>query len=301
MENAELHIAFIGFGEAARAFSGSFNRDTVTEIKAFDIKTDGPERDAMFKQYLEHAVTHADTLESALEGANVVFSLVTADAAHAVATQAGPHLDAGALFFDCNSCAPQTKQRSARAVHDAGARYVDVAIMAPVRPSSHRTPLLLSGEHAPAAQAVFEQLDMNAGIEPGPVGTSSSVKMVRSIMVKGLEALFAECFLAGRLAGVDEKVLASLEASHPGFEWAERAGYNLERMANHGERRAAEMEEVCDFLRHLGIEQPLSAGTARWQKTIGELDLTVDAADYQTTADALINALNLKSMKEIQS
>lgn len=302
MDN-RLNIAFIGFGEAADAFVGGLDRTPVTGLTAYDIKTD---QDADSRQWMEdryhaQAVNGASTLAEALANADVVFSVVTADQAALVAKQAASLLSPGALFFDCNSCAPQTKKASAQVIDDAGGRYVDVAVMAPVHPGRHRTPLLLSGDHANAAKIVFDRLNMNATIESGPVGTSSSVKMVRSIMVKGMEALFAECVVAGRLAGVDEQVLASLEASHPGFEWTKRAGYNLERMAQHGIRRAAEMDEVCEFLHHLGIDEPLSAGTVRWQRRVGELGLTVSQDDYQTTADALIHALTLTPMKEADS
>ncbi|MHA7879600.1 MAG: NAD(P)-dependent oxidoreductase [Saccharospirillum sp.] len=296
-----LNIAFIGFGEAAEAFWTGLNRDAVGEVFAFDIKTDSDEaavRDAMRERYQRLAVTGCDTLAEALAEADVVFSVVTADQAHAVATAAAPLLKDGALLLDCNSCAPQTKQASAKAVASGAGHYVDVAVMSPVNPKKNRTPLLLSGEFSEPAKAVLDRLDMNATVEPGPVGRASSIKMVRSIMVKGMEALFAECLIAGRLAGVDEAVLASLEASHPGFDGARRGGYNLERMTAHGIRRAAEMDEVCQFLNHLGIEEPLSARTVTWQRRLGELGVRVDENDYQKSTDQLINTLQLTPMKE---
>ncbi len=38
-----------------------------------------------------------------------------------------------------------------RVIEAAGAAYVDVAIMAPVHPKLHQTPILLAGPHAEAA------------------------------------------------------------------------------------------------------------------------------------------------------
>ncbi len=73
--------------------------------------------------------------------------------------------------------------------------------------------------------------------------------MVRSVMVKGIEALTAEMILAADAAGVTEGVLASL-----GGDWAAKADYNLDRMLAHGTRRAAEMEEVAQTLQELGID-----------------------------------------------
>lgn len=296
-----LNIAFIGFGEAAEAFWTGLDQAEVLKARAFDIKTDSEDSDVrqnMLARYQQFAVEGCATLADALAEADLVFSVVTADQASVVASQAAPLLKEGALFLDCNSCAPQTKQASAKAIQNGLGRYVDVAVMSPVNPLKNRTPLLLSGDYTQPAKAALDRLNMNATIEPGPVGRASSIKMVRSIMVKGMEALFAECLLAGRLAGVDEAVLASLEASNPGFDGARKGGYNLERMTQHGIRRAAEMEEVCHFLAHLGITDPLSARTVTWQQRLGSLGISVDENDYQASTDRLIKTLNLNPMKE---
>ena len=87
--------------------------------------------------------------------------------------------------------------------------------------------------------------------------------MLRSVMVKGIEALTAECFLAARKAGVADEVAASLDASWPGTDWAARADYNLGRMREHGLRRAAEMEEVAATLEALGEGSDMARATAR--------------------------------------
>ena len=47
--------------------------------------------------------------------------------------------------------------------------------------------------------------------------------------------------------------------------------YNLERMANHGIRRAHEMEEVADTLRELGVDPHITSGTIKRQYEMGEL------------------------------
>ncbi|WP_108124208.1 NAD(P)-dependent oxidoreductase [Saccharospirillum mangrovi] len=306
MSQHAFQLAFIGFGEAAEAFSSGVSRRLVSRLTAFDLKAnsaDAAVREALAARCQAQNVIACDALAEAINNADLVWSLVTADQAHAAAEAAAPLLKPGALFLDANSCAPQTKQRSARLVEQAGGRYVDVAVMAPVLPSRHRTPLLVSGDHAAAALDTLQALDMNAREQVGPVGRASSVKMVRSIMVKGLEALTAECVLAGRLAGVDDDVLASLNATHGGShnsaDWADRSAYNLERMLQHGERRAAEMTEVSLFLTELGMAQPLSERTAQWQRRLGELQLASAAhEDYRLTADALIAALNLKPLTE---
>jgi 3-hydroxyisobutyrate dehydrogenase-like beta-hydroxyacid dehydrogenase len=143
-------IAFIGFGEAAHAFLDGWRADPgfKARVCVYDIKTDSPDpqvRAAKRADYAAANVIGASTASEAVAGAEAVFSVVTADQAHQAALAALPGFMKGALFFDCDSCAPQTKVRTAAEVDAAGGRYVDVAVMAPVHPRLHRTPLLISG------------------------------------------------------------------------------------------------------------------------------------------------------------
>ncbi len=209
----------------------------------------------------------ASTAPEAVAGAEAIFSVVTADQAHEAAIAALPGVGKGAFFFDCDSCAPQTKERTAKEVDAAGGRYVDVAVMAPVHPRLHRTPLLISGPHAKDAAPVLAALDMAADIHEGPVGSSSAIKMIRSIMMKGLEALVCECVLAGRKAGVIETVLDSLDDTYPGFDWRRRSAYMLERVMTHGVRRAAEMREAALTVDLLGLDGAMSRASVGWQQS----------------------------------
>ncbi|MGA7612868.1 MAG: DUF1932 domain-containing protein, partial [Xanthobacteraceae bacterium] len=173
-------------------------------------------------------------------------------------------------YLDINSVSPARKQETGKLIDDA-ARYVDMAVMAPVHPARHQTPALLAGPHAASLEPILLALDMKVSIAGPTVGAAAAIKMVRGVMVKGLEALTLECFLAARRTGVDEEIIASLSKSFPGLDWPKLVEYNLERMANHGVRRAHEMEEVADTLRELGIDPHMTSGTIRRQQELGEL------------------------------
>lgn len=254
-------IAIIGFGEAGQAFAAP-------GMRAFDIADKG---DA----FTRTGVDRADTLAAALSGATAVLSLVTADQSLAAAAVAAPLLERGAFYFDMNSVGPATKRAAADAIDAVGGRYVDVAVMSPVHPARRAAPLLLSGRHTNDAAASLGKIGFtDVRVVPGAIGRAASIKMIRSVMVKGVEALTAECVLAAEAAGVLDEVLASLDASSPPFGWRERADYNLDRMMVHGTRRAAEMEEVVRMLESLKVEPALTRGTALRQRRIGTLRLT---------------------------
>lgn len=237
-----MRSAIIGFGEAARTFVGS----GLPIEAAYDI--DPKKRDG---------IAAFDRPEDAVAGAHFVLSLVTADQALAAAERYAPLLSPTAYYFDMNSVSPETKRAASMAVSKAGAKYLDVAIMAPVHPGGVSVPLLVSGPDAAAGLTLLEGLGFtNVRGVGDAIGRASSIKMIRSVMIKGIEALTAEMTLAARQALVEDDVLLSL-----GEDWPQKAAYNLERMSTHGLRRAAEMEEVAKTLVALGIDPVMTRGT----------------------------------------
>ncbi len=299
-------IALIGFGEAGQAIAKGLRLDAPDlDIRAFDIKTGNAAAKAGKWDDYEAAqvtgcATLADALADALDGQGAVFSLVTADQALEAARAAAGHLYPGALYFDCNSCAPGTKRAAADLIGAAGGHYVDTAVMAPVHPRLHKVPLLVSGPNAEAALPVLTALGMEPRLIPGDVGRASSIKMMRSIMVKGMEALALECILAARKAGVDGEILESLGGSFPGFDWPKKMAYDFERSTTHGLRRAAEMREVAKTVDELGLMNGMSRAIVDWQQAVGDLALQPGDPELGVRADAILNALDLMENKKVK-
>ncbi len=264
----ERRIAIIGFGEAGRTL---VPQAAGISVHAYDRITGD---NAMRKAAADAGATLVASAAMALAGAEAVFCLVTADQALAAAEHYSRDLPTGALWLDMNSVAPDTKRTAAAAIEASGGRYVDVAVMAPVDPARLDVPLLASGSHADAAIALLGALGFTrARRVVGGIGAASAIKMIRSVMVKGLEALTAECLMAAEVAGVLDEVLVSLEASERPRSWVERADYNLDRMLVHGVRRAAEMEEVVKTLDLLGAGSAMSRATVHRQRVIGGLGI----------------------------
>ena len=282
------HVAFIGFGEAAEAFATGWGGKRMAVATAFDVKEAGLPRQRAERTGVS---LHASRAE-ALDRAEAVFCLVTADRAVTAAEECAGLLPPGCFWLDGNSCSPGAKRRAAQVIDGGGGRYVDVAIMAPVHPKLHRTPLLIAGPHAEDAAPLLSSLDMSFEIAGAQVGDASAIKMIRSVMIKGMEALTAECLLAARRAGVDGRILTSLQASNPGIDWPKQAAYNLERMMVHGRRRAAEMREVAATLDELGLPSALAQATADWQQRIGDLELPGGSEDFAARAEAILGRLD---------
>jgi 3-hydroxyisobutyrate dehydrogenase-like beta-hydroxyacid dehydrogenase len=231
---------------------------------------------------------------AAAEGARIVFSCVTATAAKDVAEAAGRYLVPGQFFVDINSVSPETKRADAAAIDCSGALYVECAVMAPIAPYGIRVPILLGGTHGPALAAILNPAGMTMEMASEVIGQASAIKMCRSIMIKGIEALAVECFLTARRYGVEDTIIASLEETFPQMDWEKLAGYLIGRVVQHGRRRAAEMREVADTETAIGLDPLMALATAARQDWLADEAIALPAlkalsdAQWREMLDLLI-------------
>ncbi|HWV54867.1 NAD(P)-dependent oxidoreductase [Pseudorhodoplanes sp.] len=263
-------IAFIGFGEAGQAMAAGLREDGVVDIAAWDILFPDAAGAKLIEAAKASGVRVASSAADAVRNAEIVIAAVTAASSSKAAQSVAGKLDGKPLYLDVNSVSPGRKQATAKILGD-GARYVDVAIVSAIHPARHKSPMMLAGPHATEAEPVLAALSMKTQVVGDAVGAAAAIKMIRSVMIKGIEALTLECFLAAARAGVDVDVVASLRNNYPGIDWTKMSEYNIERMASHGIRRAAEMREVADTLRELGVEPLMTAGTIARQQQLGEI------------------------------
>lgn len=269
---AKPKVAFIGFGEAGQAFAEGIRATGDVEVAAWDILFLSPEGRPLVEAGERLGVRLAGSSGEAVEGADLVFAAVTAASSLEAATGARAHLKPSQFYLDVNSVSPGRKKETASLVGKA-VRYIDLAIMAPVHPKLHRTPVSIAGRHAGEVLPLLRALDMDVTVMGEAIGAAAAVKMVRSVMIKGIEALMYESMLAARIAGVEEQVIGSFYDTYPTVDWRAVADYNLERMASHGLRRAAEMRQSAETLRELGVEPLMAAAIAEHEQAMGDRKL----------------------------
>jgi 3-hydroxyisobutyrate dehydrogenase-like beta-hydroxyacid dehydrogenase len=262
-------IAIIGFGEAGGIFAADLAKLGV-DVSVFDILFHSKrQRAKMLEKAHACDVTAAQSLNNCLHKAELVISAVTASSALDVAKKAGTILGEGQLFLDINSVSPENKRKAAGYVERRGAHYIEAAVMAAVPNPRLKVPMLLGGPHAFQAAKHLQKIGMNPAPLSGQLGVASAVKMCRSIIIKGLESLAIESLFAARMYGAEEKVLESLAASYPEMGWRNQLpDYLISRVAEHGHRRAAEMREVAQTLRHIGMQPRMALATAERQEEL---------------------------------
>jgi 3-hydroxyisobutyrate dehydrogenase-like beta-hydroxyacid dehydrogenase len=265
----EISIGFVGFGEAGSHIAKGLKSAGVSRIFAFDIAPDQVRHRAV-----DAGVPLVASNRELAQSAGIIFSTVTCARAREAAEQTAPHLKPHHLYADLNSVSPALKQEIADVISNAGAGFVEAAVMSPVPPNGHRSPMLLGGKAAAAFAELMTPFGMRLQVISERVGTAAATKMFRSIIVKGLEALMLECVLASAPYGADERVFSSLSESFPGIDWQRLADYMVSRVVIHGARRAREMEEVAETLHSLGIDPIMADAAARRQDWCARLGIS---------------------------
>lgn len=263
-------VSFIGFGEAGQAIASGLREAGIEQIAAWDILFPDVSGAKLKAAGETLGVRLAKSAADAVAETDMVISAVTAASSLEAAQSVAPHLKGNPWYLDINSVSPGRKQATAKLL-DGKARYIDVAVIAPIHPLKHKTPLLIAGPHADEVAPLLGEMEMKLTVVPGETGQAAAIKMIRSVMIKGMEALTLECFLAAARAGLLEEVTASLKNNYPTLDFVKIADYNIERMASHGERRAAEMEESAITLRELGLDPLMVEATVKHQREMGAL------------------------------
>ena len=267
-------VGFVGFGEAGFTIGNGLRAAGIPSLVAYDIAQETMDRGPLIASRAATAgASLVSTSEALARSADVIYSTVTCSAALDAARQTAPFLTARHIYVDLNSVSPSLKRDVAAVIAGTGAAFVEAAVMAPVQPYGQSVPMLIGGPAAHRFAEVMTPFGMRLEVLDGPIGQAAAVKMCRSVVVKGVEALLAECVLAATQYDADEKVFESLQETWPGIDWKRLADYTIGRMVVHGERRAREMEEVAETLKDIGVEPLMAEATARRQQWSVTLDL----------------------------
>jgi 3-hydroxyisobutyrate dehydrogenase-like beta-hydroxyacid dehydrogenase len=244
-------IAVIGLGEAGRLIASGLAK-AGADVVGFDPAVSRVAR-----------VRVAASAAAAARGAAAVLSVNSGAACVDVARGLGPALVAGQLYADLNTAAPAVKAAVAAAVAPAGARFADVALMAPVQRAGAATPSLASGDGAHAYAELVGRFGAPVevvGLEPG---VAAGRKLLRSIFMKGMAAAALESVAAARAAGCEPWLHDELAGV---LEQADAALLDrlLEGSRVHAVRRTAEMCAACDMVRDLGVEPRVGLASVGW-------------------------------------
>jgi 3-hydroxyisobutyrate dehydrogenase-like beta-hydroxyacid dehydrogenase len=267
-------FAFIGFGELGSSLAEGLGRSGVHLVRAYTRERSAPAAAASLEDRLRRAgAQRCASLEQAVAGATAVLSVVPAGDSRAVAEQCAPLLDRGAFYVDLTASAVAEKQAGAALVAQAGALYVDAAVLGTVATSGFEVPILVSGPGADGWKALVDGDGLVVDVLDAPAGHATLVKLLRSVYMKGRDALILEMMLAARRYGLENRVAESIRGPGEQVPFPALAERVLCALAVHSKRRADELLASSEVVREAGVDPRVTLAGADVLRHLAELDL----------------------------
>lgn len=187
--------------------------------------------------------------------AEVDLVLACVQGGHALAALKGvlPYLKPGTEYADLSTAEPEIMRMAADVAEAAGIQFMDIAIMGGIPMTAHRTPLLCAGPGGEKVRRLCTDLGAPLRLLPkAQPGDAVTLKLLRSIFTKGMEALAVECLRAAEVQGVREELLELLSDIDKA-PIRELLDAMLRTHVLHAERRMHEVEAAGGQLERLGL------------------------------------------------
>jgi 3-hydroxyisobutyrate dehydrogenase-like beta-hydroxyacid dehydrogenase len=285
-------VAFIGFGELGAALAQRLRDTGRHELRAWTRERSDPESAAALDRRLAAAgVEQLGSLQETLRGVAAVLSVVPGAASRALAERSAPFLDRGALYVDLTAAAVADKEAGAKAVDSAGGLYVDGAVLGTVAVPTEAIPIVASGRGARQWEELARCDGLSVEVLDGPAGQATRLKLLRSVYMKGRDALVVETLLAARRCGLEDRVAASIEGPGEGVPFTALADRVLRSLAVHAARRAEELRNSGDVVLETGVEPTLARAGAEVLERVAEAGLRKELHGERPESGAEVLAL----------
>ena len=257
-------VTLVGFGDVGQAYATALIQQGVP-LRVFH---PAPRASALAAAARLGLAIDSDAA-TACCGADLVLNVAPGPQALAIATALSPHLGPHALFADLSTASPQALREAAALF--APAAYVDAAILGAISIHGHRTPLLASGTGAARLRELLQPFGFVIDLMPDSLpGDATALKLVRSVLTKGMDGVVIECLLIAESLGLRQQLmprLADLDAS----PLSELMAMFVRTHAPHALRRLHEMEAIEETLR--GLDLPLIMIAATKQRYARSVDI----------------------------
>ncbi|MCJ2129270.1 NAD(P)-dependent oxidoreductase [Methylobacterium sp. E-045] len=291
----QFRLGFVGYGEIGSTLGRGLRGAGLDSIAAYDkYAFDGPFANLIQDRARDAGVTLVHSNQELADAADVIVSVTPGSASlDSAAAFVGCLMDRH-TFIDFASATPKIKQGVAARLAGSGALLGDGSIEGTPK-NGYAMPILVSGPSGERVRDLLVPFGMQITSVGETLGTASGIKILRSVLIKGIEALTDEMLLAARHYGVDEIVLASAckTLARP---WMDTVEALIPSGVIHAKRRAEELEMSAEAVADAGIDPIMARAVAarlRWKADLGlkETLQGVEPANHREAMDAVAAAL----------
>ena len=287
----QFRLGLVGYGEIGSTLGAGLRKAGLESVFAYDKYAFNGPYAALIQQRAEQAgVTLVRSNHELAEAAELIVSVTPGVASLDSAAAFVPCLTARHTFVDFASATPKIKVGVAQILETTGALIGDASIEGTPK-NGYAMPILSSGPAGEQLRDLLNPWGMRIEFVGAELGRASGIKILRSVLIKGIEALTGEMLLAARHYGIDEIVLASASKTLA-RPWMDTVESLIPSGVIHAQRRAEELEMSVEAVTDAGIEPVMARAVAahlRWKASLGLKDHFngIEPADYRAAMDAI--------------
>lgn len=288
----QFRLGLVGYGEVGSTLGSGLRGAGLETVSCYDkYAFDGSYAALIQSRAKEAGVTLVRSNRELAEAADLIVSVTPGSASLESADAFAACLGAGHVFTDFASATPRIKIGVAERLAATGAVVGDGSIEGTPK-NGHAMPILVSGPSGERVRDLLVPWGMRIEFVGESLGTASGIKILRSVLMKGIEALLDEMLIAARHYGIDEAVIASA-AKTLARPWMETVASLVPSGAIHAKRRAEELEMSAEAVADAGVEPIMARAVAarlRWKEGLGlkQRFNGIEPADYREAIQAII-------------
>ncbi|KRD82438.1 3-hydroxyisobutyrate dehydrogenase [Bacillus sp. Root147] len=269
-----MRLGFIGFGEAAFELSVGLKEEGLETIFAHDVMIDHPTFGPQIKERAAQAqVEILSKPEEVLSQVDVVMVAVPADKALEVSEILKPFIRKNCIYVDVSASTPVVKQKINTNIKEKNAFFVDVAMLGPLPVYKHKVPISASGNGANQLISLMTPYSMNITKVSEKPGDASAVKLIRSIYMKGVVALYLELLEASHEFNVEQLVLDSISETLDNKSFRETMNRLVTGTSIHALRRSIELDGSIQMLEASNLNSVMSKAAKSKLETLASYNL----------------------------
>lgn len=294
MNSPSIRLGFLGFGEAAARLASDFHKAGITGIVAYSRSgAKAQPGDALYEKARSIGVTLVKTSAALAKKTDIIIALTPGKAAVPALRKILKHLRKDHLYIDASSNSAKAMEQAAALAGDA-VRFVDASVMGPVDIQGIKVPFVASGPHAIEFRDRMTPLGMVINVVGKGAGDASAMKLIRSVLMKGLAMLLLDTMEAAQRRNILDAVIEDSSVTFNDIPFQKIIKRYVGGTAVHCERRVHEMKECLELLHDMGSTDRSTKATIAMLKEMVAMGMpqqfTKEPDSIHPVIDALIAA-----------
>ncbi len=294
MNSAPIRLGLLGFGEAAARLAMDFSQAGFKDITAYSRSgAKAQPGDPVYQRAEAAGVKLAKSVGTLAKKSDIIIALTPGKAAVPALKKILKYLRPDHLYVDASSNSAHNMEQAAALIGNT-ARFVDASVMGPVDIMGLKVPFVASGPHAAEFYDRMTPHGMVITVVGSNPGDASAMKLIRSVLMKGLAMLLLETMEAAQRRNILDAVIEDSSVTFNDIPFQKIIKRYIGGTAVHCERRIHEMKECLELLQDMGSTDRATKSTIAMLRDMVKMGMpqkfTKEPDSIHPVIDALIAA-----------